>query len=186
MLTPDLIFLQEVLDGSGETDDGVVSGEKTLAALAASIEQASGVVYNYTEVVPINNMDGGVPGGNIRQAYFYRPDIVELYKPNQGQADDANEVLDGPLLKFNPGRIAPADKAWTESRKPLAAAWKPVKSNGKPFFTVNVHQGSKGGSSSLHGDPRPPINLGVDKRTQQATITAVRIRLLFAMSFSCY
>uniref|UniRef100_A0A8H7NEZ6 Endonuclease/exonuclease/phosphatase domain-containing protein n=1 Tax=Bionectria ochroleuca TaxID=29856 RepID=A0A8H7NEZ6_BIOOC len=173
MLSPDLIFLQEVLDGSGETDDGVVSGEKTLQALAVSIESASGVVYNYTEVVPIDKQDGGVPGGNIRQAYLYRPDIVELYQPNQGTAGDVNEVVDGPGLKYNPGRIDPANAAWTNSRKPLVAAWKAVKGSGKPFFTINVHQASKsGGSSSVHGDARPPINSAVDSRIEQAKITA--------------
>lgn len=173
MKTPDLIFLQEVQDDSGATNDGTVAGNVTLHTLASRIEALSGVVYDYTEVVPINNQDGGAPGGNIRVAYIYRPDVVELYNPNQGSATDVNEVLEGPTLKFNPGRIAPASTAWAESRKPLAAAWKPVKGNGKPFFTVNVHQTSKGGSSSIHGDPRPPINNGVDKRIEQATLTAV-------------
>lgn len=171
MLTPDLLFLQEIQDGSGETDDGVVSGNLTYAALSEQIEEASGVFYDWIEVVPENNLDGGAPGGNIRQGYMYRPDVVELYKPNQGSAADENEVLEGPELKFNPGRIAPSSSAWDNSRKPIAAAWKPVKGNGKPFFTVNVHFGSKGGSSTLHGDPRPPINKGVEKRMEQARLT---------------
>lgn len=78
-----------------------------------------------------------------------------------------------PTLSFNPGRIEPAAEAWANSRKPLVAQWKPVKGTGKTFFTVNVHFGSKGGSSSVHGDPRPPINNGVLKRDEQARITAV-------------
>lgn len=171
MLTPDLIFLQEVQDDSGATNDGVVAGNVTLTTLATLIEELSGVVYDFAEVIPENNKDGGAPGGNIRVAYIYRPDVIELYNPKQGSATDANEVLEGPELKFNPGRIAPASGAWTESRKPLAAAWKPVKGNGKPFFTVNVHQTSKGGSSTVHGDPRPPVNNGVEKRVEQATLT---------------
>jgi predicted extracellular nuclease len=173
MLTPDLIFLQEVQDDSGEANDGTVIGTVTLATLAGRIEALSGVVYNYTEVVPENNKDGGAPGGNIRNAYIYRPDVIELWNPNVGAANDKNEVLEGPSLKFNPGRIEPSSSAWEASRKPIAAAWKPAKGTGKPFFTINVHQTSKGGSSSIHGDPRPPINQGVAKRTQQATITAV-------------
>lgn len=172
MLTPDLLFIQEIQDNSGEADDGTTPGNETLKALAAAIEAKSGVVYNFAEVVPVNNEDGGAPGGNIRQAYLYRPDILELYKPKQGGAADANEVLAGPELKFNPGRIAPADAAWDDSRKPVAAAWKAKKGNGKPFFTVNIHQTSKGGSGSIHGDARPPINGGVDKRIKQATIAA--------------
>ncbi|KAF5669014.1 putative endonuclease exonuclease phosphatase family [Fusarium heterosporum] len=170
--TPDLIFLQEVQDNSGAANDGVVSANQTLAALADGIEESSGVVYDWAEVVPDNNEDGGQPGGNIRQAYLYRPDAVELVKPNQGNADDVNAVLDGPSLKFNPGRIDPANPAWDDSRKPLVAQWKPVKGTKKPFFTVNVHFGSKGGSTSVHGDARTPVNKGVEKRTKQSQITA--------------
>ncbi|CAI6098142.1 unnamed protein product, partial [Clonostachys chloroleuca] len=151
MLSPDLIFLQEVLDGSGETDDGVVSGEKTLQALAASIESASELSTTTPRSSP----------------------LTSRMVPNQGTAGDVNEVVDGPGLKYNPGRIDPANAAWTNSRKPLAAAWKAVKGSGKPFFTINVHQASKsGGSSSVHGDARPPINSAVDSRIEQAKITA--------------
>lgn len=68
--TPDVIFLQEVQDASGDANDGVVSGNATLLALSDQIEQKSGVVYDWAEVEPVNNQDGGAPGGNIRQAYL--------------------------------------------------------------------------------------------------------------------
>ncbi|KAF7562740.1 hypothetical protein G7046_g1402 [Stylonectria norvegica] len=156
LLTPDVLFLQEVQDNSGATNDGVVSANVTLATLVAGIEAASGVVYDFVDVDPENNQDGGQPGGNIRTAFLYRPDVVELYQPNAGGSLEANEVLAGPTL----------------NRKPLVAMWRPVKGTKKPFFTVNVHFTSKGGSSSLHGDPRTPVNKGVEKRTAQAQITA--------------
>lgn len=70
MLTPDVLFLQEVQDGSGDANDGVVSGNLTLQALSEGIEKKSGVVYDWAEVAPINNQDGGAPGGNIRCAYL--------------------------------------------------------------------------------------------------------------------
>jgi predicted extracellular nuclease len=178
MRTPDVVFLQEVQDDSGEANDGTVSAEVTLTTLATIIEELSGVVYNFTEVVGINNQDGGAPGGNIRVAYLYRPDVVELYQPNLGGALDANAVLEGangegPVLQYNPGRIDPSNSAFSNSRKPIAAMWRTVRGTGKLFFTVNVHFGSKGGSSTLHGDPRPPINNGVDNRFSQSEITAV-------------
>ncbi|SPO03589.1 probable endonuclease/exonuclease/phosphatase family protein [Cephalotrichum gorgonifer] len=170
--TPDLLFLQEVQDNSGSKNDGVVSANVTLTTLVDSLFETSGVQYAFAEVEPENLKDGGQPGGNIRVAYLYRPDVVELYKPNQGGSNDANEVLPGPLLKYNPGRIDPANAAWVDSRKPLVAMWRAVKGGKKPFFTVNVHFTSKGGSTSLHGDARPPVNLGVDQRTMQAEVTA--------------
>lgn len=111
----------------------------------------------------MDDKDGGQPGGNIRTAYLYNPSLIRLYKPNPGSATDANSVIDGPTLKFNPGRIDPQNEAWTASRKPLVAQWEVIKKKegGKKkdvFFTVNVHFGSKGGSSSLHGDARPPVS----------------------------
>jgi len=143
----------------------VVSANLTLSTLTAAISAAGGPNYTFTDIVPVDDQDGGQPGGNIRVAYLYKPNLIRLYKPNPGGPLDANEVLAGPTLKYNPGRIEPANDAWTASRKPLAAQWEVIGKAGakKPnvFFTVNVHFGSKGGSSSLHGDARPPVNGGV-------------------------
>ena len=175
--TPDLVFVQEIQDNSGATDDGVVDASTTLANLAAAIAaRAGGVQYAYTAVNPVNDQDGGQPGGNIRQAYLYNPAVVSLHNTGAtaGGAADANTVLANsagkPTLKYNPGRIDPASDAWDASRKPLAAEWTTV--DGHVFFTVNVHWSSKGGSSSLQGDLRPPVNKPVAERTQQANITA--------------
>ncbi|KAF3358687.1 hypothetical protein VD0004_g3005 [Verticillium dahliae] len=180
--TPDLIFLQEVQDSNGPTNDLIVSANITLATLAAAIEEKSGVVYEWLNVDPIRNQDGGQPGGNIQTAYLYRPDVLEVYKPNQGGSLDSTVVVDGPALSFNPGRIDVAnDAAWANSRKPLAASWRAIKGpKTKPFFTINVHNGSKGGSSTLHGDNRPPINNGVDKRLLQTGSIGAFIDTLYA------
>lgn len=186
MKTPDLIFVQEVQDNNGPTDDDVVSANLTLATLAASIEeQSGGILYDFVEVEPVRNQDGGQPGGNIRNAYLYRPDVIELYQPHQGRSTDEAVVIDGPGLTFNPGRIDVRNPAWEASRKPLVASWRAVRGpRDKPFFTVNVHNGSKGGSSTLHGDPRPPINNGVEKRAEQ--VESIGVRFLFFFFFLLY
>jgi predicted extracellular nuclease len=155
----------------------VVSANLTLSTLAAAIRAAGGPQYAFTDVAPVDDKDGGQPGGNIRTAYMYKPELIRLYKANPGGPLDANQVLDGPTLKYNPGRIDPANEAWTASRKPLVAQWEVISKKGSNkkedvFFTVNVHFGSKGGSSSLHGDARPPVNGGVQDRIEQSIITA--------------
>jgi hypothetical protein len=86
--TPDIMFLQEVQDNSGPTDDGVVDATVTLTNIVNSIQNFSGVLYDFIEISPgisltirggdfssvlsnvVNNQDGGEPGGNIRQAYL--------------------------------------------------------------------------------------------------------------------
>lgn len=169
--SPDLMFVQEIQDNDGPTDDGVVDANSTLSALADAIGAAGGASYSFTDVDPTNDQDGGQPGGNIRNAYLYNPSVLRLKNVNPGSSTDATQVVSGPSLSFNPGLIDPSNSAWEDSRKPLAAQWETVDGQ-STFFTVNVHFTSKGGSTSLQGDPRPPVNLGVDQRNQQANVTA--------------
>ena len=69
--TPDIVFVQEIQDDSGPRNDSVVSANKTLKALADAIKKASGgVEYDFINVEPEDNKDGGAPGGNIRVAYL--------------------------------------------------------------------------------------------------------------------
>lgn len=201
--TPDLLFLQEVQDDSGPEDDGVVSANGTLTALADAIRSLSNVRYAFASVDPVANADGGQPGGNIRQAYLYRPEVVSLYKPNPGGAEDATQVV----AASDKGRCKGWCKDWWKDWwnswwngwwnypsspalsfnpgriEPGHEAWrdsrKPVvaawmaKGAKKPFYTVNVHWSSKGGGTSLHGDLRPPINGAVEARIMQANVTGV-------------
>ncbi|KAI0472275.1 DNase I-like protein [Xylaria cf. heliscus] len=190
--TPDLLAIQEVQDNNGETDDGTVDSGLTLSTLADAIATLSNgsVVYNFTYINPIDGQNGGAPGGNIRNAYLYRPEILQLQGGSDaviGDATTANEVLQGPTLKYNPGLIDPTNTAWEASRKPLVAAWELVgatakKGQGKqkPLFTVNVHFTSKGGSSSLHGDARPPVNGGVEQRVAQGQATGAFVKEILA------
>lgn len=72
LFSPDFMFVQEIQDNSGVTDDGVVDANVTLTNLSNAIAKAanSSTPYSFIEVVPVNDEDGGQPGGNIRQAYL--------------------------------------------------------------------------------------------------------------------
>ncbi|KAL2206929.1 endonuclease/exonuclease/phosphatase family protein-like protein [Sarocladium strictum] len=173
--SPDVLIIQEIQDNSGRTNDGVVDSSVTLQTLASAISSIGGPSYSYAVINPANGQDGGQPGGNIRVAYLYNPLAVQLRDGTAGGSGDANVVLKGdnglPTLKYNPGLIDPSNAAWAATRKPLVAEWQTVIGN-HVFFTVNVHWSSKGGSSSLMGDSRPPINSPIEKRNQQANVTA--------------
>lgn len=64
------MFLQEIQDNSGPTDDGTVSSNVTLAILVEAIAKISNVIYNFTVIDPVDGQDGGQPGSNIRNAYL--------------------------------------------------------------------------------------------------------------------
>lgn len=68
--TPDIMFVQEIQDNSGPTNDGTVIANLTLTNLVNSIAKASSVTYSFLEIDPVDGQDGGQPGGNIRQAYL--------------------------------------------------------------------------------------------------------------------
>ena len=201
---PEFIFLQEVQDDDGATDSGNVSAAGTLQKLVDAIKTASNgtvshyeilreiveptqlqAVYSFVEVLPVNNADGGQPGGNIRPAYIYQPSLITLVNGTLGGPLDVNAPLkdaDGLInLKFNPGRIDPTNTAWDASRKPIAAVWERKAKPGQRFITINLHNASKGGSSSEHGDARPPVNGGVDQRTAQTKAVADFTKAIYAI-----
>lgn len=78
--SPDIVFLQEIQDDSGSRDNGVTSANKTLSALVRAITKAQSprphgpsaakFTYNFVDIPPEDNMDGGKAGGNIRVAYL--------------------------------------------------------------------------------------------------------------------
>ena len=69
--SPDVMFVQEIQSDSESSNDGQVGADKTLMALVRAIEKVGrGVKYNFTNIPPEDNQDGGKPGGNIRVAYL--------------------------------------------------------------------------------------------------------------------
>ncbi|KAI0711890.1 DNase I-like protein [Cerioporus squamosus] len=185
--TPDILFVQEIQDDSGPRNDGTVSANKTLRALADAIKKASGgVEYEFANVEPEDNKDGGQPGGNIRVAYLWRPEKVSLISGTTGDATTSTKVVvdDHGNVEFtyNPGRIESTHAAWEEARKPLAAAWQTA--SGDRFYTVNVHFSSKRDSSSAQGDARPPVNGGSERRMSQANVTATFVDSILTLSSS--
>lgn len=68
--TPDIMFIQEIQDNSGKTNDGTVNANLTLTNLVKAIAQVRNVTYQFVEIAPVDGQDGGIPGGNIRQVYL--------------------------------------------------------------------------------------------------------------------
>ena len=179
MKSPDLIAVEEVQDNNGATNNGVVDPSGTISTLVTAITAAGGPTYDYRQINPVNNQDGGEPGGNIRQIFMFRTDrgLSFVDRPG-GDSTTATTVTDAggtAQLSFSPGRIDPTNAAWNSSRKPLAAEFL---FNGQRLYVIANHFNSKGGDFPLTGrfQPQtlPPAGLRPSEaqRHQQATIEA--------------
>jgi predicted extracellular nuclease len=119
MKSPDIITLIEVQDNDGETNSGNTDASESYQRLIDAIIVAGGPTYKWTDVAPVNNANGGAPGGNIRVGYLYNPERVTLVEGTKGAATEANGWTETGNLTLNPGVINP--EAFTNTRKPLAA-----------------------------------------------------------------
>lgn len=79
--SPDIVFLEEIQDGTGSTNGGVVSSNRTSQAFVDAISAHRGVNYSYVYIRPVGGQDGGDPGENIRPAFLYRPERLKLVNP---------------------------------------------------------------------------------------------------------
>jgi predicted extracellular nuclease len=168
LLSPDLITLEEIQDNNGATDNGVVDPSTTMSTLISAIQSAGGPLYQYRQIDPVNDQDGGEPGGNIRQVFMFRTDrgLSFIDRPG-GTSTTATTVQPGPQLSFSPGRIDPTNSAWNSSRKPLAGEFL---YNGHKIFVIGNHFNSKGGDEPLYGRNQPPTLSSEVQRVQQAQI----------------
>ncbi len=166
--TPDILALMEVQDNNGATDDGTTDASGNFKALIAAIQAAGGPTYRYASIAPVNNMDGGAPGGNIRVGFLYNPQRVTLPEAPGGTGDSVTAVTYGATgLSVNPGRIDPGNIAFEHSRKSLAAEFV---FNGQSVIVIANHFNSKGGDQALYGAAQPPVRSSEIQRARQAAV----------------
>ncbi|WP_407564176.1 endonuclease/exonuclease/phosphatase family protein [Streptomyces sp. 184] len=181
LASPDIVALQEVQDDNGATDDAVTSADATLRKLTDAIAAAGGPAYEWRQIDPVDDADGGQPGGNIRVAFLYNPARVSFTDRPGGDATTPVEVTaDGgtPALSASPGRIAPGDAAWNDSRKPLAGEFT---FRGRTVFVVANHFSSKGGDQGLDSRYQPPARGSEAQRTEQAAAVNEFVRDVLAV-----
>jgi predicted extracellular nuclease len=171
LAAPDVLTVEEVQDNSGPTDNGVVDANTTLDMLVAAIQSAGGPTYSYRYVNPVDDADGGEPGGNIRQVFLFRTarGLSFVDRPGGGPTT-ATTVVNGPggpQLSASPGRIDPTSSAFTTSRKPLAGEFL---FRGHHLFVIGNHFNSKGGDDPLFGRFQPPKRSSEAQRHAQAQV----------------
>ena len=171
MRAPDIVSLEEIQDNNGATNDSVVDATQTMTKLVNSITAVGGPSYEFRQIDPVDDQDGGEPGGNIRVGFIFRTDrgVAFVDRPGGGSTTPTTIVSgpDGPELSVSPGRVDPANPAWNASRKPLAGEFT---FRGETYFLITNHFNSKGGDQALFGRFQPPTRSTEVQRHQQAQI----------------
>ncbi|WP_217181220.1 endonuclease/exonuclease/phosphatase family protein [Streptomyces sp. AC495_CC817] len=178
--SPDILALEEIQDNNGATNDGTVAADQTVKKLIEAIAAAGGPTYDWRSIDPVNLADGGEPGGNIRQVFLFNPERVSFTDRAGGDATTAVGVTKAygkARLTVSPGRIDPANAAWTNSRKPLVGEFS---FRGKPVFVIANHFASKGGDQSLHSVFQPPKRSSETQRHLQATAVNTFVKEVLA------
>ncbi|MGW5370990.1 endonuclease/exonuclease/phosphatase family protein [Streptomyces sp. NPDC004009] len=168
--SPDIVSLEEIQDNNGAKDDGTVDASETVNKLIDAIVAAGGPKYEWRSIDPVNDQDGGEPGGNIRQAFLFNPERVSFTDRAGGDSTTAvgvTKVRGKAQLTASPGRVDPANAAWANSRKPLAGEFV---FHGKTVFVIANHLNSKGGDQGLTSQYQPPVRSSEIQRHAQATV----------------
>jgi predicted extracellular nuclease/Ca2+-binding RTX toxin-like protein len=177
---PDIICIEEMQDNNGATNDGTTDASNTWQSLVNALNLATGAHYQWVDQAPVNNAEGGEPGGNIRVGFLYNTDRVQL-----GDLD-ANATLTerrmytdrigdgvrdaGDLIAFSDdmiaGEINGAD--WTTTRKSLVGEFT---FHGNTVYAIANHWPSKGGSDDIwefdqNIDTGNPTNSDWSQRSQ--------------------
>ncbi|WP_017324270.1 choice-of-anchor I family protein [Synechococcus sp. PCC 7336] len=163
--SPDIIALQEIQDNDGENGGSnslVSDASQTLQDLVDAIAAAGGPTYQFFDVFnaagvgnegEFTELQGGVPGGNIRNAFLYNPDRVTL------------EGMDA----LTPTALAAAGvsnpDAFAGSRVPVVGTFG---FNGETVMVVNNHFSSRFGSTPIFGGPQPFVQAGEAAREAQS------------------
>ncbi|MFD9818176.1 endonuclease/exonuclease/phosphatase family protein [Streptomyces violascens] len=180
LASPDIVALEEIQDNNGAKNDGTVDASATVKKFTDAIVAAGGPAYQWRSIDPENNKDGGEPGGNIRQGFLFNPARVSFTERPGGDYKTAVGVTGTkghPALTLSPGRIDPANPAWTDSRKPLAGEFV---FKGKTVFVIANHFASKGGDESLLSQHQPVPRSSEAKRLQQAQAVNAFVKQLLA------
>jgi predicted extracellular nuclease len=171
---PDVLGIEEVQDNdgvAGGTASTVVDASVAWTRLIAAIQAAGGPTYQYRQIDPVDDQDGGAPGGNIRVGFLFRTDRGVTFIDRPGGSPTTETTVVGkkhkPELSTSPGRIGTQSDAFIDTRKSLAAEFEV---RGRTVFAIVNHFSSKGDDQPLFGPAQPPMRISEIARHGQAQV----------------
>jgi len=163
---PDIVALQEIQDNDGAEMSEEVDADETYRLLILTIKQLSGVEYQWIDVPPELNADGGQPGGNIRNGFLYNPARVSV---------DENSLH----------VVGKGNWAFDDSRKPLVCDF--IENASQQRLTViNVHLASKRHQESIFAPEDAGLDGKLGVRIEQAHEIHKAARKAYAQGNSYY
>src|SRR5215208_291995 len=112
--SPDILAVEEMQDNDGAVSPSPTKADVTFRRFIETIAAQGGPTYEYRQIDPNSNTDGGEPNGNIRVGFLYRTDTgVEFVDRPGGTANNETEVEEtrkGARLTFSPGRLLADDQ----------------------------------------------------------------------------
>jgi predicted extracellular nuclease len=176
LAAPDILTIEEIQDNDGSNNTAIVDADQTWRRLVDAIVTAGGPPYDWRDIDPADDQDGGEPGGNIRVGFLFRTDVGSLKFVDRPGGDATTPVAIEEVgssgkaqLSISPGRIDPNNPSFEDSRKPLAGEFT---FRGRTVFVVANHWNSKGGDDPLFGRFQPPVQNSRDQRNGQAAAVA--------------
>ncbi|WP_375474621.1 putative Ig domain-containing protein [uncultured Nostoc sp.] len=155
---PDIISLEEIQDNNGPTNDSVVDASTTFQTLIDAITAAGGPTYQYRQINPVDDTNGGEPGGNIRVGFLFNPNRVSFVDRPGGTSTSnttVSNVSGVPTVSNSPGLIV---------------------------YIIGNHFNSKGGDQPLYGSNQPPTLTSEVQRQQQATVVKNFVESILAIN----
>jgi hypothetical protein len=157
---------------AGGTASTVVDASTTWTRLVAAIQAAGGPTYEYRQIDPVDDAEGGAPGGNIRVGFLFRTDTGVKFVDRPGGSPTTETTVGGPKphqpqLSSSPGRLGTQSTAFDATRKSLVGEFK-IKN--LPYFVIVNHFSSKGDDQPLFGPAQPPTRFSEVARHGQAQV----------------
>lgn len=143
---PDILAVQEI-KAPAPARQSIAPADTAYAALTAAIVAAGGPGYEFREVPPYANQDGGHPEFNIRTGLLFNPDRLAFIDRGRATPDERAGIrltAGRPALTLSPGRLEPTHPAfsgdsrrrWLPSRKALVGEFR---FRNEPLFVIACH-----------------------------------------------
>jgi predicted extracellular nuclease len=182
---PDIIGIEEVQDNDGVvggTGSSVVDASVAWSRLVQAIQAAGGPTYQHRQIDPVDDAEGGAPGGNIRVGFLFRTDrdVEFIDRPGGGPTTETTVIASpsGPRLSSSPGRIGTQSSAFDDTRKSLVGEFR---ARGRKLFVVVNHFSSKTDDQPLFGPAQPPTRFSEVARNGQAQVVNDFVDSLLAL-----